>query len=130
MQNNALHQCCNSFIFQLSYVDICCHIFFPTTANITNSTQSYKFACCFMCMCNWKVILQEEHRLGVFEKWLLTKALVYNKKEVTSNRRLEKKCILHVLYSSPSIIRVRKSNRTRYVCYWHALARTEIDTLF
>jgi len=31
-----------------------------------------------------------------------------------SNRRLEKNCIMHVLYPSPSIIRVRKSKRTRY----------------
>jgi hypothetical protein len=40
-----------------------------------------------MWMCNWKVTLHEEHRLGVFEKWLLIKALVYNKKEVTGGWR-------------------------------------------
>jgi hypothetical protein len=38
-------------------------------------------------MCNWKVILQEGHTLGTFEKLLLTKALVYNKKEVTGGWR-------------------------------------------
>ena len=63
------------------------YIIFPTIATITNSTQSYKFACCFMWMCKWLVILQKEHTLGVFEKWLLMKALVYNKKEITAGWR-------------------------------------------
>jgi hypothetical protein len=55
--------------------------------------------------------LKEEHRLRVFENWLLRKIFGPERDEVTGEWRMEE---LHDLYSSPSIIRIVKSWRMRW----------------
>ena len=57
-----------------------------------------------------------DHELGVFENWLLRKALVY-KIQVTGGWRKLHNEGFQVLYSSPNIIMVTKSNWTRYTEY-------------
>jgi hypothetical protein len=58
---------------------------------------------------------REEHRLRVFENRVLRRIFGPKRDEVTSEWRKLHKKELHDLYSSPSIIRIIKSWRMRWV---------------
>jgi hypothetical protein len=61
----------------------------------------------------WSLTLGEEHRLKVFENRVLWRIFGPKRDEVTgewTKLHIEE---LHDLYSSPSIIRIIKSRRTR-----------------
>jgi hypothetical protein len=59
--------------------------------------------------------LSKEHRLGVFENRVLRSILGPKEDEVTGEWRKLHNEELHDLYSSPSIIRIIKARRTRWV---------------
>jgi hypothetical protein len=61
------------------------------------------------------VTLREEHRLRVFENKVLRKIFGPKRDEVTGGWRKLYKEELRDLYSSPSIIRIIKSRRMRWV---------------
>jgi hypothetical protein len=63
----------------------------------------------------WSLTLREEHRLRVFENRVLRRTFGPKRDEVTVERRKLHNEELHDLYSSPSIIRIIKSRRTRWV---------------
>jgi hypothetical protein len=56
---------------------------------------------------------REEHRLGVFENWVLRRIFEPKRDEVTGEWRKLHNEKLHDLYVSPSIIRIMKSRRMR-----------------
>jgi hypothetical protein len=61
----------------------------------------------------WSLTLREEHRLRVFENRALRRIFGPKRDEVTGGwRQLHNE--LHNLYSSPNIIRMIKSRRTRW----------------
>jgi hypothetical protein len=63
----------------------------------------------------WSQILREEHRLKVFENRVLRRIFGPKRDEVTGEwRKLHNKELCD-LYSSPSIIRIIKSRRMRWV---------------
>ncbi|KAJ4445965.1 hypothetical protein ANN_12651 [Periplaneta americana] len=62
----------------------------------------------------WTLTLREEHRLGVFENKVLRKIFGAKRDEVTGEWRKLHNTELHVLYSSPDIIRNIKSRRLRW----------------
>jgi hypothetical protein len=63
----------------------------------------------------WSLTLTEEHRLGMFENRVLRRIFGPKKDEVTGRWRKLHNEKLHDLYSSPSIIRIIKSRRMRWV---------------
>jgi hypothetical protein len=63
----------------------------------------------------WSLTLSEEHRLRVFENRVLRRIFGPKRNEVTGEWRKLHNKELHDLYSSPSIIRVAKSRRMRWV---------------
>jgi hypothetical protein len=58
----------------------------------------------------WSLTLREEHRLRVFENRVLRRIFGPQSDEVTERRKLRNE-ELHILYSSPNIIRQIKSRR-------------------
>ena len=64
---------------------------------------------------NWSLTLREEFRLRVFENKVLRRIFVPKGDEVTRERIKLHNEELKVLYSSPSIIRVIKSRRMKWV---------------
>jgi hypothetical protein len=62
----------------------------------------------------WSLKLREEHRLKVFENMVLRRIFGPKRDEVTSEWRKLHNKELHDLYSSPSIIRIMKSQRMRW----------------
>jgi hypothetical protein len=62
----------------------------------------------------WSLILQEEHRLRVFENRVLRKIFGPKRNEVVGGWRKLHNEELHNLYCSPSIIRIIKSRRMRW----------------
>ena len=70
----------------------------------------------------WSLTLKEEHRLGVFENKVLRKIFGAKREEITGEWRKLHNAELHVLYSSPNIIRNLKSRRLRWAGH---LARME-----
>jgi hypothetical protein len=63
----------------------------------------------------WSLTLREEHRLRVFENMGLRRIFGPKRDEVTGEWRKLDNEELHILYSSPNIIRQIKSRRTRWV---------------
>jgi hypothetical protein len=62
----------------------------------------------------WSLTIREEHRLRVFENWVLRRIFGPKRDEVTGERRKLHNEELCNLYSSPSIIRMMKSRRVRW----------------
>jgi hypothetical protein len=63
----------------------------------------------------WSLTLREEHRLRVFENRVLRRICVSKRDERTQEWWKLHNEELHILYSSPSIIRQIKSRRMRWV---------------
>jgi hypothetical protein len=63
----------------------------------------------------WSVTLREEHRLRVFEKRVVRRIFGPKRDEVTGEWSKLHNEELHILYSSPNIIRQIKSRRMRCV---------------
>jgi hypothetical protein len=61
----------------------------------------------------WSLTLREEHRLRVFENWVLRRIFGRKGSEVTGGWRKLHNEELHYFYSSPSIIRMIKSRTMR-----------------
>jgi hypothetical protein len=69
-----------------------------------------------LCGCQtWSLTLREEHRLRVFENRVLRRIFGPKRDEITGEWRKLHNEELHDLYSSPSIIRIIKSGRMRWV---------------
>jgi hypothetical protein len=62
----------------------------------------------------WSLTLKEEHRLRVFENMMLRRILGPRRDEMMRNFIKLHNEELHNLYSSPNIVRVIKSRRTRW----------------
>jgi hypothetical protein len=62
----------------------------------------------------WFLTLREEHRLRVFENWVLRRIFRPKRDEVTGEWRKLHKEEFRDLYSSPSIIRIIKSIRMQW----------------
>jgi hypothetical protein len=62
----------------------------------------------------WSLTLREEHRLRVFENRVLRRIFGPKRDEVTGEWRKLHNEELHILYSSPNIIRQIKSRRMRW----------------
>jgi hypothetical protein len=62
----------------------------------------------------WYLTLREEHRLRVFENRVLRRIFGCKRDEVTEDWRKLNNEELHILYSSPNIIRQIKSRRMRW----------------
>jgi hypothetical protein len=63
---------------------------------------------------NWSPTLREVHRLRVFENRVLRRIFGPNRDEAMGGWRKLHNEELHDLYSSPSIIRIIKSRKTRW----------------
>jgi hypothetical protein len=63
----------------------------------------------------WSLTLREEHRLRVFENWVIRRIFGPKRDEVTGEWRKLHNEELHILYSSPNIIRQITSRRMRWV---------------
>jgi hypothetical protein len=77
----------------------------------------------------WSLILEEEHRLRVFENRVLRKIFGPKREEDGSWIKLHND-ELHSLYSSPNIVRVIKSRRMRWVGHVARMGRGEVFTGF
>jgi hypothetical protein len=62
----------------------------------------------------WSLALREEHGLRVFENRVLRRIFAPKRDEVTGEQRKLHSEELHILYSSPNIIRQIKSRRMRW----------------
>jgi hypothetical protein len=77
----------------------------------------------------WSLTLREEHRLRVFENRMLRRIFGPKREEDGSWRKLHNDK-LHSLYSSPNIVRVIKSKRTRWAGHVARMGRGEVFTGF
>jgi hypothetical protein len=73
--------------------------------------------------------LGEEHRLRIFENRVLRKIFETKREEDGSCRKLHND-ELHSLYSSPNIVRVIKSRRSRWAGHVARMGRGEVFTGF
>jgi hypothetical protein len=62
----------------------------------------------------WSLTLREEHKLRVFEDRILRRIFGPKRDEVTGEWRKLNNEELHILYSSPNIIKQIKSRRMRW----------------
>jgi hypothetical protein len=62
----------------------------------------------------WSLALRQEHRLRAFENRVLRRIFGPNRDEVTGEWRKLHNMELHILYSSPNIIRQIKSRRMKW----------------
>jgi hypothetical protein len=62
----------------------------------------------------WALILREGHRLRIFQNRVLRRILGTKRNEITGKFRKLHNEELHILYSSPNIIRQIKSRRMRW----------------
>jgi hypothetical protein len=76
----------------------------------------------------WSLTLKEEHRLRVFEYRIVRRVFGPKRDEVTGEWRKLHIEELHILYSSPGIIRQIKSRRMRWA--GHVALRRENCTRF
>jgi hypothetical protein len=65
----------------------------------------------------WSLTLREEHKLSVFKNRVLRRIFGSKRDELTGGWRKLHNEELRVLYSSPSLIRIKKSSRMRWVGY-------------
>jgi hypothetical protein len=72
----------------------------------------------------WSLTLREEHRLKVFENRVLRRIFGPRRVEVTGEWRKLHNEELRNLYSSPSIIRIIKSRKTRWAGHVARMGRT------
>jgi hypothetical protein len=72
----------------------------------------------------WSLMLNEKHRLRVFENRVLRRILGPKRVEVVGGWGKLHNEELHSLYSSPDIIRVIKSKRMRWA--WHVVHMGEM----
>jgi hypothetical protein len=77
----------------------------------------------------WSVTFREEHTLKVFENRVLRKIFGPKREEDGSWRKLHND-ELHILYSSPNIVRVIKSRRMRWAGHVARMGRGEVFTGF
>jgi hypothetical protein len=61
----------------------------------------------------WSLTLREKYRLRVFEKRMLRRIFGAKRDEVTGGWRKLHNEELHIFYSLPSVIRIRKSRKMR-----------------
>jgi hypothetical protein len=74
----------------------------------------------------WSLILREEHRVRVFKNRVLGRIFGPKTDEVTGGWRKLHNEELHNLYSSPSIIRMIKSRRMRWIGHVARMGRREM----
>jgi hypothetical protein len=65
----------------------------------------------------WTLTFREEHKLRVFENWVLRKISGAKRDEVTGEWRKRHHDQLHELYSSPNTIKMIKSRRMTWAGY-------------
>jgi hypothetical protein len=70
--------------------------------------------------------LKEEYRLKMFENWVLRRIFGPKRDEMTEEWRKLYNEELHNLYSSPHIIRMIKSRRTRWAGHIARMGETRI----
>ena len=73
----------------------------------------------------WSLTLREEHRLRVFENWVLRRIFEPKRDEVTGEWKKLHNVDLNDLYSSPNIVRVIYSRRKRWTGHVARLGRKE-----
>jgi hypothetical protein len=78
----------------------------------------------------WYLSLREEHRLRVFEKRVLRRIFGPKYDGVMGNWRKLHNEMLYNVYSSPSIIRMIKSRRTRWAGHVTRMGRKEMHIGF
>jgi hypothetical protein len=78
----------------------------------------------------WSLTLREKHRLRVFENRVLRRIFRPKRDEKTGASRKLHNEALHILYSSPSIIRNIKSRRTKMEGHEARMERTAMHTGF
>jgi hypothetical protein len=75
------------------------------------------FFCMLITIWTWSLTLREEHILSAFENRILRRIFGPKRDEVTGEWRKLHSEELHIVYSSPNIIRHIKSRRMRWA--WH-----------
>jgi hypothetical protein len=75
-------------------------------------------------------MLWEEHRLKVFENWMLRRIFRPVKEEVVGGWRTLHNEECHTLYDSPNIIQVMKSRRIRWAGQVACMGDMKMHTIF
>jgi hypothetical protein len=78
----------------------------------------------------WSLTLRDQHRLRVFENRVLRRLFGPNRDEMTGGWRKLHNEELHGLYSSPSIVRVIKVRRMRWVGHVTRMEEVRVHTTF
>jgi hypothetical protein len=75
----------------------------------------------------WSLTLREEHRLRVFENWVLRRIFGPKRDEVTGEWRKLHSEELHNLYSSPDIVSQVKANEVGGACGTHGRGEENVQ---